>query len=204
MEQLKTVLHAFSGMTDEHFELSSAFWKERTYSKGEFYNEFGNVCKYLGVVLDGVFRTYFVDGATGEDRNVFFYSKNQVVVAYTSFVLQKPCKYFTQAMTESRIYYIQFDRLQELYRTSHQWERLGRLIAETAFVIGSGRLESQLFTPPEDRYLDLIAQHPDIFNNVPLYHIASYLGIQGPSLSRIRKRMLEKDRLEIPLTRFAL
>jgi len=37
------------------------------------------------------------------------------------------------------------------------------------------------------RYLDLIKNHPDIFNSIPLYHISSYLGIQGPSLSRIRK-----------------
>jgi len=35
-------------------------------------------------------------------------------------------------------------------------------------------------------------QHPDIFNKVPLYHLASYLGIQAPSLSRIRKRMVGK------------
>ncbi len=34
--------------------------------------------------------------------------------------------------------------------------------------------------------------HPDIINTLPLYHIASYLGIQGPSLSRIRKRMMSK------------
>jgi hypothetical protein len=26
-------------------------------------------------------------------------------------------------------------------------------------------------------------------NAIPLYHISSYLGIQGPSLSRIRKRI---------------
>jgi hypothetical protein len=46
--------------------------------------------------------------------------------------------------------------------------------------------------PPEDRYLEMLERHPDIMQSVPLYHIASYLGIEGPSLSRIRKRMLHK------------
>ncbi|RYE37653.1 MAG: Crp/Fnr family transcriptional regulator, partial [Sphingobacteriales bacterium] len=35
-------------------------------------------------------------------------------------------------------------------------------------------------------------QHPEIFSSVPLYHLASYLGIKAPSLSRIRKRMVGK------------
>jgi hypothetical protein len=52
--------------------------------------------------------------------------------------------------------------------------------------------EGFLFKTPEDRYRDMMEKHPNIFNAVPLYHIASYLGIQGPSLSRIRKRMVGK------------
>ena len=53
-------------------------------------------------------------------------------------------------------------------------------------------MEGFVFKTPEERYLDLIENHPDIFNSIPLYHISSYLGIQGPSLSRIRKRIAMK------------
>ena len=65
-------------------------------------------------------------------------------------------------------------------------------LAETAFFEVMRSTEGFLFKTPEDRYRDMIEKHPDIFNSVPLYHIASYLGIQGPSLSRIRKRMVGK------------
>ncbi|HEY1037971.1 MAG TPA: Crp/Fnr family transcriptional regulator, partial [Bacteroidia bacterium] len=75
---------------------------------------------------------------------------------------------------------------------SHAWERFGRLLAQEAFNVTIARTESFLFKTPEERYLELIKQHPDIFNNIPLYHISSYLGIQGPSLSRIRKRISGK------------
>jgi len=50
-------------------------------------------------------------------------------------------------------------------------------------------LESFVFKTPEERYIELLKHNPDIFNNIPLYHISSYLGIRGPSLSRIRKRI---------------
>jgi|SRR6218665_123986 len=192
MDTLKHALHEIAGIGEEEFELSRTFWKEKEYKKGEYYNEYRNVCKYLGFITDGVFRTYYVDIKSEEEKNVFFFSKHQVVVSFQSFIAQAPCNYYTQSMTDSKVLYIHIDHLTSLYKQSHQWEHLGRKIAEMAFSISMKRTESFLFQSPEERYLDLIAQHPDIFNSIPLYHISSYLGIQGPSLSRIRKRIIGK------------
>ena len=190
-EILRQALRAFAGMDDEAFELSLPFWHSKQYGKGEFYNEYKNVCRHLGFIIDGVFRAYYVHGDSGEERNVFFFSRQLVVVSYKSFITQTPCNYYTEALTEARILYISFDDLNALYRKSQQWERFGRLVAETAFNIAMNRTEDFLFQTPEQRYLELMKQHPDIFNNISLFHIASYLGIQQPSLSRIRKRMAE-------------
>jgi CRP-like cAMP-binding protein len=41
---------------------------------------------------------------------------------------------------------------------------------------------------PEERYLDLAARRPDLLQRVPQYLIASFLGIQPETLSRIRRR----------------
>lgn len=189
IDTLKYALNSLAGLDNKNFDLSSSFWQEKSYKKGEFYNEYKNVCKHLGFILDGVFRTYYLDEKSGEEKNVFFFSANQVVVSYKSFVTQTPCNYYTQSMTDSKILYIHIDHLNKLYKQSHQWEKLGRLIAESAFNISMDRTESFLFQTPEQRYMDLMKQHPTIFNSIPLYHISSYLGIQGPSLSRIRKRI---------------
>ena len=182
-------LHALAGMEADHFNLSIDYWKQKDFSKNEYYNEYRQVCRHLGFILTGVFRTYYTGEKSTDEKNVFFFSPQQVVVSFQSFVNQAPCNYFTQAMTEAQVLYIHYDDLQQLYKRSHQWERLGRLIAEMAFNISMRRTESFLFQSPEERYLQLVDDHPDIFNSIPLYHISSYLGIQGPSLSRIRKRL---------------
>ncbi len=192
LEILAQALKALADIDEDEFSISASYWQKKSYKKGEYYNEYRNVCKYLGFILDGVFRTYYVDDDTGEEKNVFFYSKNQVVVSFKSFITQTPCNYYTQAMTDSRILYIHIDDLNKLYRQSHQWEHLGRIIAELAFGVSMNRTESFLFQKPEQRYLQLLEDHPDIFNSIPLYQISSYLGIQGPSLSRIRKRLVGK------------
>lgn len=191
---LEQALRQFAGISPQEFERSLPFWERKEYNKGELYNAYKNVCKHLGFIVDGVFRTYHVHEDTGEEKNLLFYTKNQIVVSYKSFLEQRPCNYHTESMTRSTILYIHINHLTQLYEQSHQWERFGRMVAEKAFNLVMNHTEDFLFRTPEQRYVQLMEQHPDLFNVVPLYHISSYLGIQGPSLSRIRKRMLERGK----------
>jgi CRP-like cAMP-binding protein len=191
-EKLALVLNQFAGLTREDFKLSESFWVHKTYRKGEFYNQHKSVCKYLGFITTGAFRSYIVDEKTAEEKNIFLYSANGFIVTFKSFINQLPCDYHTQAMTDASVVCIGISDLLSLYRQSHQWETFGRLLAQEAFNQAMDRTESFLFRSPEERYLDLIKRAPDIFNSIPLYHISSYLGIQGPSLSRIRKRISGK------------
>lgn len=193
-EKLQTVFKEFAGMTEEHFSLSEGCWHEKAFRKGELFNDHKNVCKELGFVIKGTFRSYIIDQKSGDDKNVFFFSKNGFVTAYKSFVKQTPCNYYTEALTDAWIVYINIFDLKKLYKESHEWECFGRLIAEMAANIVINRVESFLLKSPEERYLELIEAHPELHEKVPLYHISSYLGIQGPSLSRIRKRIADKKR----------
>lgn len=192
LEILKATLKNFCGMSDEAFDLSIHFWHQKTFKKGELFNNYRNVCKELGFVVKGTFRSYIIDAKTGEDKNIFFFSQNGFITAYKSFIKQIPCEYYTEALTDATIININLIDLQRLYKQSHEWERFGRLTSEMAANIVIERMESFLLKSPEERYIELIENHPELNNNVPLYHISSYLGIQGPSLSRIRKRIATK------------
>jgi len=187
---LRNEMAAVVNMDSESFDLSLPYWTLKAYKKGEFYNEYHNVCKHLGFIISGVFRIYRIDEQTSDEKNMLFFSKNKFVASYTSFLSRKPCNYYTASVDQSLILYIHIDNLNKLYSSSHQWERFGRYIAETAFHQLMANTEGFLFKSAEERYQDMIDIHPEIFNTVPLYHLASYLGIKAPSLSRIRKRMV--------------
>ena len=192
LDLLKPVFKQFSGMSPGEFELSRDYWHEKSFKKGELFNNYKNVCKELGFIVKGTFRSFIINNKSGEDKNIFFYSKNGFVCAYKSFVNQIPCEYYTEALTDAHIVSINILDLQKLYRQSHEWECFGRLAAEMAATVVTDRVESFLLKSPEERYLNLIEAHPELSQKVPLYHISSYLGIQGPSLSRIRKRLAGK------------
>jgi CRP-like cAMP-binding protein len=189
IEILKCALKSFADLDEEDFNLSSSFWLEKEFKKGDFFNEYQHISKYLGFVIEGVFRGYLSDMPDGSERNVFLMSRNHIVCAYKSLIQQTPCNYTWQALVDSKIFCIHVEHLTWLYQHSHRWEHFGRLVAEYAFYVTLDRAESFLFKTPEERYLKLIEQHPDIFEIIPLYHISSYLGIEAPSLSRIRKRL---------------
>ena len=192
LEKLQLALHQFCGMSAEAFALSEDSWHEKSFKKGELFNDYKNVCKELGFIVEGTFRSYIIDAKSGEEKNLFFYSQHGFVTAYKSFVRQIPCEYYTEALTDGQIVCINIDELLRLYQSSHQWECFGRLAAEMAANVVIERVESFLLKSPEEHYLALIEAHPELQEKVPLYHIASYLGIQGPSLSRIRKRLSGK------------
>lgn len=59
-------------------------------------------------------------------------------------------------------------------------------IANYAHLIEKEELKKTLTI--EEQYIDLMENHPEIIKRVPLYHIASYLGVKPESLSRVKKK----------------
>ena len=51
------------------------------------------------------------------------------------------------------------------------------------------RIESFLFDNAETRYLDFVKENPNLLNRVSLSYLASFLGIERQSLTRIRKKL---------------
>jgi len=68
-------------------------------------------------------------------------------------------------------------------------ERFGRIIAVSVYAVATNRFESFLFLSAKERYLQMINDYPRFIESIPLYHLASYLGIERESLSRIRKEI---------------
>ncbi|MDB5158403.1 MAG: cAMP-binding domain of or a regulatory subunit of cAMP-dependent protein kinase [Mucilaginibacter sp.] len=188
-EILKTHLTSFAALTEKDIADSSSFWKFRKIKKGDFFNMQYVVCNDLGLVVKGIFRIYYSDPDTSEETNIFFFSENQFIVSFRSFITRNACHYFIQAMEDCEIVYITYYDLFSLYETRSNWAKFGRLLAELFFTYSQTRAEELLFFTHEQRYVRLLDEHPNIVNRIPAYHISSYLGIKNPSLSRIRKRI---------------
>jgi CRP-like cAMP-binding protein len=146
----------------------------------------GAICKELIYIVKGFFRTFYLN--EGKEINTTFFFENDFVFEYDSFLQNTSSKYFVQCMEDAEVITFSQEVLLANYNKSKNWERFGRIMAEACYKKMNDRMESFLFLNGEQRYKLLVKNEPHILDRVPLYHIASYLGLERESLSRLRKK----------------
>jgi CRP-like cAMP-binding protein len=187
--QLKNSFNSISQISEDDWLLLEPFLKVKVYKKNDFYLRFGETEQQIGFITKGSFRWFYIS-QKGDEVNFHFFFDNNFVVEYNSLISQKPSQMNIQAMEDSEVIFLpKREKILEFYVKSHYWERIGRIISEAVYVQSANRVQDFLFRNAEERYLNLLNQHPDIFQRVSLNNISSYLGIKAPSLSRIRKRI---------------
>lgn len=186
---LKQQLQVFAHLSEEDLRLAKDSWTLRAIPRHEFFNFRNSVCQYVGFIVSGLFRVYYVDPATDLEHNVAFIPEGVFLTSLKSLLTQEVCPYYIAALEDAELLVISVGQLHKLYEQSYGWERFGRLLAEQYLVVQQAKAEAMLFQTAEERYMALLAQFPNVTNRVSLGHIASYLGIKGPSLSRIRAQV---------------
>jgi CRP/FNR family transcriptional regulator len=144
--------------------------------------------KEIGFVYSGLLRAFYIDN-NGNEISVNFIRENRYATHYAAFITQTPSKYYFQCLESTVLVTISYKHIQEGYEKFPIFERYGRLVAEAVLKIQQKRIEGFLFDNAETRYLDFIKENPGLFNRVSLSYLASYLGIERQSLTRIRKKL---------------
>jgi CRP-like cAMP-binding protein len=145
------------------------------------------VCKYIYFIVKGCLRSYYVD-EKGIEHIYQIRLDNNWISELESFFSNRPSKYYIESLEDSELLRISSDHLEHLYNEVPKLERYFRILFQKAYVNALGRLNSTMWESAVDRYNDMLKEHADIFQRVPLIYIASYLGITPESLSRIRRK----------------
>lgn len=179
-------------LSEEEIGISKHLWKKVTYEKGSYFNQRGDICLQLGFIEKGIFRTYFIDDHAKE-HILFLSGKGELVTALRSMTKKIQCTYYIEAIIESSIWVINVDDLENLYEVSKGWERAGRIIAEESFFALLHRMETISFLCARDRYMQFLKEFPELPSHIPQYYIASFLGMENPSLSRLKRGMAANE-----------
>lgn len=176
--------------TEEWVQLS-AFIEVKSLKKNSFFLTEGQICDSIAFVNEGML-IYSKSLKSGDNITTDFAFEGDWVTDNHSRLNQTPSFINIKTIEDTELLIIKSDTLSALYNRMPKLERLGRILMEQAYIkIAQHSIDLQSFSAKE-RYLRMLQKYPEVFQRVPLYHIANYLGIAPKSLSRIRNEIFHK------------
>ena len=158
--------------------------------KGTIIKNIGDEAKTVGIVLDGLIRSYYIDN-DGNDITRGFGAAGSMVMdegmlGYDEYI----CMWET--IEESTLMIFEVKNLKAFVHSSERLKSIWIDSLESGLRYKLYRENGFLVENATERYLHFRKQYPQLIGRVPQKHIATYLGIAPESLSRIRKVMKEE------------
>jgi len=145
----------------------------------------------LFFLLKGCLRKYYVKD--GEQITIYIMTENNFVSAFDSLMTGLPSKEVIECLEPCELLILTKSDLEKLYKQISLMNEFVRKILEQTLIQFQQALTSFILDSPEERYTKLLSRNPEILQRVPQHMLATYLGITATSLSRIRKRIVEKS-----------
>lgn len=169
--------------------VEQASYKKSVPSKTVFF-EGNEIFNKLYFVKSGAVRCYRV--INGDDFTYFFFFENEFVVDFQSFLTDTQSPLYFETLMDSEFIILNKSEIYRLYERYPRFEKLGRLMAEKAYLSAANRLKQHQTDSLKARYLNLLAKNKNLIQSVPQHYIASYLGVKPQSLSRIKAEIAGK------------
>jgi len=163
----------------------------KTYKKGTILLRAGEIARESYYNFKGLVRQYVL--INGEERSTFFYTEGHAISSMTSYSKQIPSKHFLSCVEDTTLSVINFEKEKILYERFPRFISMCRESTEEELGNYQDMMATYITSKPEERYQTLLDSRPELLNRVPLYMLASFLGVTPESLSRIRKRIVSKE-----------
>lgn len=169
-------------------ELFQTEGRRVVFARGEAFAYQDRRNRLSGLVDRGAFR--YVHLAESGERHVVGYAfAGEFVGDYISMSNGLPGWVGIEAMCESAVLCVDYDRLTAFFAEDVAHERLGRRLAEYLLAEVYERLLQCYASTPQECYESLLRRCPGLLDLVSLKELASYLRVRPETLSRIRRRM---------------
>jgi CRP-like cAMP-binding protein len=152
-----------------------------------------DISSKLCFIIEGVARSY-LQKTDGRDYTWFFHYNNEnvtakqfVLVDYPSFSLQSPSTHGFQALSDCLLFYICHSDLLDVFEKYPEFLAVEKYLVINAYEQNNLLLMSQMSKSAKERLDDFEQEHGMLFDRVPHYHIASYLGITPQRLCQLRR-----------------
>jgi CRP-like cAMP-binding protein len=180
----------FIQLNKEETKAISSQIQIRNFKTGDVLLKEGSISKVSYFNLKGCVRLYYI--VNGEEKTTFFYTEEKFITSLRSLTEGIPSNHYLECIEDCTLALIPYETEKQLLRKFPKLEAFARIHLEQELANYQEMLSSYILSNPEQRYLNLLQNSPSLLQRVPLYQLASYIGVKAESLSRIRNRITKK------------
>jgi len=173
-EQINIIQNIKSNFTREEFPAKTLLVKEGTLAKKLFYIE------------KGCCRAWFNND--GRDVTYQFLLEGNFASSFETIISNEVSWYSVETLEPTVMYSVDIEDFRKRMEQHPHIQAFYHRYVEKRLLFYQKLFVAHIKDSPEQRYRELLAQHPEIVLRVPQHYIASFLGITSVSLSRIRNR----------------
>ncbi len=189
LKQATPFLNAFRFFYEIN-DATTEFFIKNTYplslKKGEILHKEGIVCNHIYFITTGAIRGFVKDDK--KEKITWISVENEMVTSIYSYYMQRPSVENMDALEDCTLLSMSHESLQQLYLLEPSTNILVRKILEKYYADAEMRALTSRFSNAETKYEFFLTMYGHLANRIPQKHIASFLGINLETLSRVRAK----------------
>lgn len=159
--------------------------QERTLERNEFLTVEGSNDSNLYYIKEGSLRVFTI--SEHEEHTIRLGYQGNLIAALDCFITSQPTKMYIQTIRKCQLLCVSKQQFMQFVNSSIENTSIWNNILARLIVEQMEREQDILINSPVERYKRVLARSPQLFQEIPLKYIASYLRMSPETLSRIKK-----------------
>lgn len=189
-ENLLKIIRQKINISDKDEKLCTECFEPVIFPKNMIIEDEGKIPQYLYFVVSGYMRLFHYND-NGDEITSHINCPPGFITSYFNFINQTKASENVECITECELLRITKNNLDHITSQSNAFKDFSIWVFQQSIAYNENRSKELATLTAEQRYQKLIDNYPQIIHNVPLQYIASFLGMNAKSLSRIRKQMIK-------------
>lgn len=161
----------------------------KNYEKGDIVFNVREEHSALMFIVSGFAKACYLS-EDGSEKIAWFIEEEDFITDFPTFLNDKRSNYFFQCIEDTTVVILKKSIIYKAYQDHPSLETYGRIMAEEVINKMQSRIESLLFLTAKERYLDFLTSNDKLLNRITVGQLASYLGVERQTLTRIRRNIL--------------
>ncbi|MEM7419724.1 MAG: Crp/Fnr family transcriptional regulator [Pseudomonadota bacterium] len=186
---LRATMATYFPLSDETWNAFLPFCTQRYITKNTYLYELGELPTSFSFIVQGLVRG-FTCNESGHEYNKNFFCEGQFPGPMTALLTASPSRLAFETIENTLVVEIEFTGFRKLLFSNHELMKFQIHYLEKNWLLHKDAREIELVQDDASlRYQQFTKDFPLLVNRLPLYHIASHLGITPTQLSRIRAKL---------------